>query len=391
VLRRPCFSTILGGCLKASRRTTAPAAGCPGCSSSPPISRPRGEASRSSRTGLDRFERRVVTFDGPGAREFDSAGELNVRRVRAHTRMGAGRNAVLNAAAVAEAVGFRPDAVLSIHVVTAPAAAVIRRSLGATSAQYFHAKEIAHRPKLSSFAARHADVPIVVSEYCAQLLAGTGVPRSSMTLISPGVDLPSDPAPLPAGRPTFVTISRLQDRYKGHDVLMRAMPRIRARVPDARWVIVGNGPLRVELEALARSTGVADAVEFVGAVSDDERDDWLRRTDLFVMPSRLPGAGAAGEGFGIVYLEAGAFGKPVVAGNVGGALDSVLDGQTGLLVDPTDPAAVAGAITRLMLDRDLAARLGRAGAERAASLTWPLTARRVQEVLLGEIERRGGQ
>jgi phosphatidylinositol alpha-1,6-mannosyltransferase len=337
--------------------------------------------------GLDGFERRVVTFDGPGAREFDSAGELSVRRVRADSRLRAGRNAVLNAVAVAEAVRFRPDAVLSIHIVTAPAVAVIRRVLGTSSAQYFHAKEIAHRPKLSAFAARHADVPIVVSEYCAQLLAGTGVPRPSMTLISPGVDLPADPAPLPAETPTFVTISRLKDRYKGHDVLMRAMPRIRERVPDARWVIVGDGPLRAELEALARSSRVADAVEFVGAVSDAQRDDWLRRADLLVMPSRLPGAGAAGEGFGIVYLEAGAFGKPVVAGNVGGALDSVLDGQTGLLVDPTDPAALAGAITRLLLDRELGERLGRAGAERAASMTWPLTARRVQQVLLAQIER----
>ncbi len=339
--------------------------------------------------GLDAFERRVVTFEEPGAREFDAGGELSVRRVRADPRLRAARNAVLNGAAVAEAVRFRPDMVLGIHIVTAPASALVGRTLRAGSAQYFHAKEIAHRPRLSSFAARHADVPIVVSEYCASLLAGTGVPRSSMTLISPGVDLPQDAAPLPAARPTFVTISRLEDRYKGHDVVMRAMPRIRERVPDARWVIVGDGPLRGELEQLALSQYLSGAVEFAGAVSDTERDDWLRRSDLLVMPSRLPGAGAAGEGFGIVYLEAGAFGKPVVAGNVGGALDSVLDGQTGLLVDPTDPAAVAGAITRLLLDGELARRLGRAGAERARSLAWPLTAGRVQDVLLAELERRG--
>ena len=340
-------------------------------------------------SGLDGFERRVLTFDGPGAREFDAEGDLSVRRVRADPRLRAGSNAVLNAAAISEAARFRPAVVLGIHIVTAPASALIGRTLGACSAQYFHAKEIGHRPRLSSFAARHADVPIVVSEYCAQLLAATGVPRSSMTLISPGVDLPADPAPLAAGQPTFVTVSRLEDRYKGHDVVMRAMPRILERVPDARWVIVGDGPLRVELEALARSQHVSASVVFAGAVSDSERDDWLRRSALLVMPSRLPGGDGAGEGFGIVYLEAGAFGKPVVAGNVGGALDSVLDGQTGLLVDPTDPAAVAGAVTRLLLDPELAGRLGRAGAERARSLAWPLTARRVQDVLLAELARRG--
>ena len=102
-------------------------------------------------------------------------------------------------------------------------------------------------------------------------------------------------------------------------------------------------------------------MRFLGAVSDAERDTWLRRADLLAMPSRLPGAGRAGEGFGIVYLEAGAYGKPVVAGNVGGALDAVRDGETGLLVDPADAHAVAEAIARLLLDPDLARRLGAGG------------------------------
>ncbi len=82
-----------------------------------------------------------------------------------------------------------------------------------------------------------------------------------------------------------------------------------------------------------------DAIRFLGSVSDEERNLWLRRAHLLAMPSRLPAGGFAGEGFGIAYLEAGAYGKPVVAGNVGGALDSVSDGESGLLVDPTDPVA----------------------------------------------------
>ncbi|HWX52916.1 MAG TPA: glycosyltransferase, partial [Solirubrobacteraceae bacterium] len=86
------------------------------------------------------------------------------------------------------------------------------------------------------------------------------------------------------------------------------------------------------------------------------------------------------------------FGKPVVAGNVGGALDAVLDGVSGLLVDPTDPAAVGDAITRLLMDRQLAQSLGSAGAERARSLAWPLVAERVQELLLAQLpaDERGG-
>jgi phosphatidylinositol alpha-1,6-mannosyltransferase len=131
------------------------------------------------------------------------------------------------------------------------------------------------------------------------------------------------------------------------------------------------------------SLGLAESARFTGALGDTGRDLWLRRADVFAMPSRLPGDGLAGEGFGIVYTEAGAFGKPVVAGNVGGAVDAVADGQTGLLVDPTDPAAVAGAIVRLLEDRELAKRLGAEGARRAAALSWPAIAQRVQAVMLG--------
>ena len=203
-----------------------------------------------------------------------------------------------------------------------------------------------------------------------------------MRLIPPGVDLPRDPRSVPAERPSFLTIARLEDRYKGHDVLIRALGRVRMEVPDVEWIVIGDGPLRPELEQLARSCGVADAVRFLGAVSDELRDFWLRRADLLAMPSRLPGRGLAGEGFGIVYLEAGAYGKPVVAGNVAGALDAVADGETGLLVDPADSLAVANAISGLLLDRELAQRLGRQGRERARKFAWPEIARRVEAVLL---------
>ncbi len=98
------------------------------------------------------------------------------------------------------------------------------------------------------------------------------------------------------------------------------------------------------------------------------------------MPSRLE-RGGAGEGFGIVYTEAGARGLPVVAGNAGGALDAVLDGETGLLVDAVDPAAVAGALTALLSDRARARKMGRAGWEHARSLAWPNVVARVEAVL----------
>jgi phosphatidyl-myo-inositol dimannoside synthase len=331
--------------------------------------------------GLEGFETCVVTLDGAGAASFDANSELSVRRVPANGSPGARRNLALNALAVREAARHRPDLVLSAHIVTSPAAAAIRGVLGARTVQYFHAKEIGNRPRLAAFAARRANAAISVSSYTSGLLAGIGVRPERLRLIPPGVDLPLDPRPQPSARPTLLTIARLEDRYKGHDLLVQSLGSIRERVPGVEWVVIGDGSLRPELEELARARGVADCIRFLGSVSDEERDAWLRRADVLAMPSRLPGGRLAGEGFGIVYLEAGAYGKPVVAGNVGGAVDAVSDGETGLLVDPTDAGAVGDAITRLLLDTELARRLGAAGAERARRFAWPLIVERVQAVL----------
>jgi phosphatidyl-myo-inositol dimannoside synthase len=183
-----------------------------------------------------------------------------------------------------------------------------------------------------------------------------------------------------------LTISRLNERYKGHDTMARAWPLVLAKVPSARWVVVGDGRLRPGVEALLRSYGVSESVTFVGAVDDAERDSWLRRAHVFAMPSRLPAPGFAGEGFGIAYLEAGAYRKPVVACGVGGALDSVLDGESGLLVEPDEPLALAGAIARLLLEPELARRLGDGGRARAEQFAWPLVAARMREVLAEAIE-----
>lgn len=157
------------------------------------------------------------------------------------------------------------------------------------------------------------------------------------------------------------------------------MPLVTARVPGAQWVVVGDGPLRRPLEALARAAGAK--AHFVGDLSDAERDTWLDHSHVFAMPSRLPGGGFAGEGFGIVFLEAALHRLPVVAGDVGGACDAVIHGETGLLVDPTDHVAVSGRAHGAP-DRPRArGRLGRAGAARACDYAWSAVAARVKVVL----------
>jgi phosphatidylinositol alpha-1,6-mannosyltransferase len=136
---------------------------------------------------------------------------------------------------------------------------------------------------------------------------------------------------------------------------------------------------------MAADRGLDGAVQFRGNVTSEERDEWLDCAHVFAMPSRLRPGGGGGEGFGIVYLEANAHGLPCVGGNVAGALDAVVDGETGLLVDPRDHVAVADAIGGLLLDRERAERMGSAGAERAAEYSWPKVSSRVEDLLLDAI------
>jgi phosphatidylinositol alpha-1,6-mannosyltransferase len=338
--------------------------------------------------GLQAFETTVVAPDAPGAAAFDADSGVRTHRVRGGGALRGGRNALLNAVALARGVSLRPQLTLSMHIVTSAAAAGIRSAAGARTVQYFHAEEIGAKPRLAKFAEERADASIAVSQYTAGLVAATGAAPRALHVIGNGTDVPQDASPLDDTRPTILTIARIEERYKGHDTIVRALPLVLAKVPDAQWVVIGDGSLRPGLEALAASYGVSQSIRFLGAVSDEQRNLWLRRTHLLAMPSRLPAGGFAGEGFGIVYLEAGAYGKPVVAGNVGGALDAVRDGETGLLVDPTDPLLVAEAITRLLLDSELARRLGETGRRHALAHTWPHVVDRVEQVLLAQLQAR---
>ncbi len=329
----------------------------------------------------------VLTLDAPGATQFDRAQGLRVHRVRAPLGH-RGTIALLNCRAVIEGRRFRPQAVLSAHIVTSPGAWLIRRTVGAPFVQYLYAQEVVERPQLTSFAVRSAAAVVAISRHTETLARARGAPPQNIHRIPVGVDLPPRVEPHPGSRPTVITVARLRDRYKGHDVLMEAMPLIRAHVSNVCWVIVGDGPLRALYERQVRARGLSGHVQFVGSISDRERDAWLERAHVFAMPSRMPSHGG-GEGFGIVYLEAGAHGLPVVAGNLGGALDAVIDGVTGVLVDPVDSNAVAAAIVRLLQDRDYASALGRAGAAHARNFGWARMAEAVDSVFSHVVERAG--
>jgi phosphatidylinositol alpha-1,6-mannosyltransferase len=330
---------------------------------------------------------RVVAPGSEHAAEFDSRDGCSVRRAPVPPGPHAARIAALNAAALDEARRFRPDVVVSGHIVTSPAARAVRRLLGVPFVQYLHASELASRPRLAASAVKAADAVVAVSSHTRELALRAGADESTIHIIAPGVDAPSASSDeVPRTGPTILTVSRLAERYKGHDVVIRALPLIRASVPDARWVVVGGGPLEGALRDLAEASGEANAIEWTGVITDAERDSWFRQADVFVMPSRVQPGNTGGEGFGIVLMEAAAHGVPAVAGDAGGARDAVVDGVTGLLVDPTDHVVVAEAVCDLLRDPERARRMGRAGAERAAEFSWDKVAGRLREVL-GEVAR----
>jgi phosphatidylinositol alpha-1,6-mannosyltransferase len=163
-----------------------------------------------------------------------------------------------------------------------------------------------------------------------------------------------------AGRPVVVCVSRLVPR-KGQDMLIRALPTIRRRVPGAALLLGSGGPYRSTLERRAREHGVGSDVVFTGSVPWAELPSLYAAGDVYAMPCRTRAAGLDVEGLGIVYLEASATGLPVVAGDSGGAPDAVLPGETGYVVGGRDVPAIAARITDLLADPAAARAMGAAG------------------------------
>lgn len=215
------------------------------------------------------------------------------------------------------------------------------------------------------------DVVTFVSKYTRSRFAAAFGPMAALEYLPSGVDTEQFRPDFAArkeirtryglgDRPTVVCVSRLWPR-KGQDMLIRALPAIRQRVPEAALLLVGGGPYLDRLKALAAQLDVADHVIFTGRVPGEELPAHFVAGDVFAMPCRTHGRGLDVEGLGIVYLEASAAGLPVVAGDSGGAPETVLDGVTGKVVDGRDLAQITTSVTDLLADPTWASEMGEAG------------------------------
>lgn len=231
--------------------------------------------------------------------------------------------------------------------------------------------------------ARASRVPVMCSAFIGRVVR-TAVPDAvPVSVLYPGADTDAFHPDLAfedlrerhglVDRPVVVCVSRLVPR-KGQDVLIRSMPEIRRRVPDAALLIVGGGPYRERLEAMAQDEPNG-SVLFAGEVSESELPRYYRAGDVFAMPCRTRRGGLEVEGWGNVFIEAAACGRPVVVGDSGGARESLVDGATGLLVDGESVGAVAEAVATLLADPGLARAMGSAGRARVERhFTWPRAA-----------------
>ena len=220
-----------------------------------------------------------------------------------------------------------------------------------------------------------------ISESTALDLTKRGLLARDIAVIPPGIDhdtyRPGSAAERADG-PTLLYVGRLK-RYKGLDVLFEALSRLKRRLPDARLVIAGRGSDERRLRSLVRRAQLSNRVRFLGYISEEEKVAWLRRAWAVVYPSPK-------EGWGMTNVEAAACGTPVIASDSPGLRESVAAGESGILAPHADAAAWAAAISQVLEEPSVRARLGKGGVAHAARFSWARAANETEAHLYRSLE-----
>lgn len=263
---------------------------------------------------------------------------------------------------------WRPDIILYGHILLSPLALATRLlSPSSRNLLIVHGWEVWREPFRSRVPLWErvvvrlgVDEIVSVSQLTMRRMREAyQLPAKRFHLLPNAVDVlqpvPTPPAPA-RGRGNILTVARLRKnaRHKGCDMVLRAMPLVLSRFPEATYHVVGEGESRVSLETLARQMGLDGRVQFHGQLGDAELERMYEAADVFILPSK-------GEGFGIVYLEAWKHGVPVIAGNQDAGAEVVTHGYNGLCVDPDSPEQIATALIELVSDPRRAAEMGEAG------------------------------
>jgi glycosyltransferase involved in cell wall biosynthesis len=231
-----------------------------------------------------------------------------------------------------------------------------------------------------AMATENATAIMTLSEFAARWVESVYGRRA--IVVNPGLDLHEfntnvDPIETnrvreKIGGPLLLTVSRLWP-VKNVEVALEAFQQVSKRIPEAHYLIVGDGPSRLSLMRAARELGVSEKVTFVGDLAHDKLASYYAACDVFMFP-------ALGEPWGLTPLEAMACGKPVVVARDGGPREFIKDGVDGVLVEPSDPSSYADAVIQLLENGSLSQSIGKAAAEKARSYTWASMAKGVSEL-----------
>jgi len=272
--------------------------------------------------------------------------------------------------AISIAIIFRPQFVFCTHIGVAPVARIIQRITGIPYWIILHGIEVwGELPPQKIQALRNAQQLVAVSRFTLDAAtAQHHLTAKNAAILHPALfSIPQQPASarkIAAETQMVLTVARLaaSERYKGHDVMLDAWPAVLREIPAAKYIIVGDGDDRARLENRVREMGLNNSVVFKGTLSGVELDSCYDECRVFALPARteLDPDSPRGEGFGIVFLEAMAHGKPVVGPNVGAPAEFIHSGVHGLLVAPSNAGHLAAALIELLQHPQLAQEMGRA-------------------------------
>ncbi|WP_395107302.1 glycosyltransferase family 4 protein [Actinomadura sp. SCN-SB] len=332
----------------------------------------------------------VVAPAWPGAAEFDAGLDFPV--VRRHGYLlfkGLRRLVARHRAKVGWITAAAPFGLYAPLI----RAAGVERLICSTHGQELGWSRVAPTRAALGVAARQFDVLTYLSASTRQVLERVVGDRTHLVQLAGGVDTDRFRPGLDGGTirdrhglgdgPVVLSIARLVHR-KGHDVLIRAWPEVVRRFPDARLVIVGDGPMRPRLSSLADELSPGK-VTLTGEVPSEDLPAYHAAADVFVMPCRDDRRGLQTEGLGLSTLEASACGLPVVVGRSGGSPESVVQGKTGVLLDVERPGVLVDALNDLLSHPDRARAMGRSGSAWVREhWSWQRAADRLDALLSGD-------
>lgn len=352
----------------------------------------------------------IVTADVPGAAEVDathpnSVHRLDLKRIPWLKPESLGMYAKFFFKSLALALSHRFGA---IHAFRALPEGLVAWAVAHLTFRpvviYAHGEELTTwgkggKYKAMRFALRHADTVIANSDYTLKELLRMGVREKRIALINPGVDMERFHPGLPSndlkqhiglapGEKLILSVGRLS-RRKGFDMIVRSLPELISQGIAVRYALIGVGEDLDYLQSLAQEWGVADRVHLLGHANAEDLPRWYNACDVFVMPNREIDGDT--EGFGMVFLEAAACGKPVIAGLSGGTGSAVIEGVTGYRVDGTNSDLITKSLLKILDNNCNIVEMGKAGFIRASrDFDWKIVANRTASLAHNHLVKRGG-